>query len=57
MLGLTRLNIDDAEWRRAMEAIRDSITVTATKEHIQFHRRATSADKWQHLPIDLGGVS
>ena len=37
VLGLTRLDIEDEEWTRAMEAIREAVRVTATRNYIRFY--------------------
>lgn len=50
---LLRLEIDDARWSRAMEAIRDAMRVTGSKEYVRFYRRASIAGRWQAVTIDL----
>jgi len=39
VLGLRRLEISDAKWQRAMQAISDSLIVTESKEYIRIYRR------------------
>lgn len=39
VLGLRRLEINDPDWSKAMEAIGDALRVTATREYIRFYRR------------------
>lgn len=50
---LLNLKIDDGRWQRAMEAIRDSIRITGSKEYVRFYRRHTRIDDWQAVTIDL----
>lgn len=56
IFGLLRLNIDDDEWQRAMQAISDSIRVDTTREYVRFHRRATVDGKWEQVPLDMAKV-
>lgn len=39
ILGLRRLNIQDERWRRAMDAIADSIKVDSSKVYLRFYAR------------------
>ncbi|MDQ0454630.1 DUF3164 family protein [Rhizobium paknamense] len=50
---LLRLDIADERWKRAMEAIRNSITVTGSKEYVRFYTRQSAADAWQAVTIDM----
>lgn len=53
---LLRLDIEDGRWQRAMEAIRNSITVTGSKEYVRFYERASATDEWHAVTIDLAKV-
>lgn len=53
---LLRLDISDERWRRAMEAIRNSITVTGSKEYVRFYMRQNIEDSWNAVTIDLAKV-
>lgn len=53
ILSLRRLNIDDEEWLRAMQAISDSIRIDATKAYIRFHERARPEDDFRQVPLDI----
>jgi hypothetical protein len=44
VLGLRRLSIENGKWKKAMEAISDSITVTESKEYIRIYRRNSDGD-------------
>ncbi|MET3611767.1 hypothetical protein ABID16_000072 [Rhizobium aquaticum] len=50
---LLRLDIEDERWLRAMDAIRNSIRVTGSKEYVRFYRRASINDQFQAITIDL----
>lgn len=53
ILSLRRLNIDDEEWLRAMQAISDSIRIDATKAYIRFHERNRPEDDFRQVPLDI----
>jgi hypothetical protein len=50
---LLRLDIRDERWLRAMEAIRNSITVTGSKEYVRFYERDSPKEEWRAVTIDL----
>ncbi|MFB2553367.1 DUF3164 family protein [Ensifer soli] len=50
---LMRHQIEDARWQRAMDAIRDAMRVTGSKEYVRFYRRAKVTDGWTAVTIDL----
>ncbi|NSL22399.1 DUF3164 family protein [Agrobacterium tumefaciens] len=50
---LLKLEIDDARWKTAMEAIRDAIRVTGSKEYVRFYKRDSLEADWQAITIDL----
>lgn len=56
ILGLRRLPIQDDKWRRAMEAISDSMRVCASREYIRFYRRPSPEVDWKPVPLDIAGV-
>jgi hypothetical protein len=51
VLGLRSIAIADEKWKRAMDAISDSVRVTSTKAYIRFYKRA--GDGEGYLPINL----
>lgn len=55
VLGLKRLQIDDAEWKRAMQAISDSTTVADSKPYIRFYKRDEEG-VYQAIVLDLAAV-
>jgi hypothetical protein len=50
---LLRLDISDARWNRAMDAIRASMRITGSKEYVRFYTRETIEDGWTAVTIDL----
>jgi hypothetical protein len=50
---LLRLRIEEERWNRAMDAIRNSMRVTGSKEYVRFYKRAKITDAWQAVTIDL----
>lgn len=53
VLGLRRHNFDDPEWKKAMQAIADSIQVTGSKTYVRFYQRGGPDDKWEALSLDI----
>lgn len=50
---LLRLDIEDARWKRGMDAIKDAMHVVGSKTYIRCYRRATFDGPWQAVSIDL----
>ncbi|UXS52564.1 DUF3164 family protein [Agrobacterium tumefaciens] len=50
---LLKLEIEDTRWKTAMEAIRDAIRVTGSKEYVRFYKRDSLEADWQAITIDL----
>jgi hypothetical protein len=50
---LLRMQIEDERWLKAMEAIRDAMRVTGSKQYVRFHERKRITDPWQAVTIDL----
>lgn len=56
VLGLSRLEIPDAKWRRAMKAIGESVQVIGTKEYIRFYERSEATGEYLPVTLDIAGV-
>jgi len=55
VLGLRRLDITDAKWESAMNAISDAVRVTGSRTYIRFYE--TGQDGESHaIPLDLASV-
>lgn len=50
---LLRLDIDDARWLQAMDAIRDAMRVVGSKEYVRFATRPRPDADWQAVTINL----
>lgn len=51
VLALRRLEIDDEEWKTAMRAINDALSVTGSKSYVRIYERIGDSD--QYVPISL----
>ncbi|TGG92510.1 DUF3164 family protein [Natronospirillum operosum] len=56
ILELLRLEIDDDEWQRAMEALKDSIQSQGTAVYVRIYRRDSKTNKYLPVPLDLAAV-
>jgi hypothetical protein len=56
LFSLLRMDIDDERWLRGMDAIRDAIRITGTKEYVRFYRRARPQDRFEPVTIDLAAA-
>lgn len=56
LFQLRRYEVDDDRWRRAVQAINDSIRTIGSKTYIRFYRRENPEDKWQAVTIDLASA-
>jgi hypothetical protein len=50
---LLRVSIEDARWKAAMDAVRESIRVIGSRTYIRFYRRPTPDGDWSPISIDL----
>lgn len=50
---LLRLDITDARWVRAMDAIRAAMRVVGSKTYMRFYRRDHCDGQWDAVPIDM----
>ena len=55
VLALRSLDINDAKWDRAMDAISDAIQVTDTKEYIRFYERDEQG-AYHQISLDFSNV-
>lgn len=53
---LLRVEISDARWVRAMEAIRDSIRVVGSRTYVRFYDRPAPDAQWKAVTIDLAAA-
>ncbi|KQR75768.1 DUF3164 family protein [Rhizobium sp. Leaf341] len=50
---LMRHEIEDPRWKRAMDAIRDAMRVTGSKQYVRFYRREKLTDEFRAVTIDM----
>ncbi|TMV10372.1 DUF3164 family protein [Ruegeria sediminis] len=50
---LLRLEIEDARWRRAMDAIRDAMRVVGSTTYVRCYERDSADAPWRAITIDL----
>ncbi len=55
VLGLRRLEINDAEWSRAMDAISDAVRVTGSKTYVRFYEIDAAGNR-HAIALDLASV-
>ena len=56
VLELRKLEIDDDKWKRAMQAIADSLHTQATREYIRYYQRNEETGKYAQVVLDFAGV-
>jgi hypothetical protein len=57
LLGLIRLEINDPEWLRAIDALKDSIRISGSTVYVRVYERIGDSDKYRLIPLDLASVS
>lgn len=60
LMMLRKANIDHPEWKRAMEAVADSIEQYTTATYIRFYERVGDTEQWKPIELDfakLGGAA
>jgi hypothetical protein len=53
---LLRVEIEDPRWRRAMDAVRDSIRILGSKAYLRFQTRKSPDAAWSSVTIDLAAA-
>lgn len=56
VLGLRRLDIRDAKWQQAMEAIADSMQTGSTKPYVRFYERNDASGEYDAINLDVAAV-
>lgn len=56
VLALRRLEIDDARWQRAMEAIGEAVQIVGSKSYIRVYERIGDSDQYKPISLDIAGV-
>ena len=55
ILGLRRLDITDPDWKKAMEAITESIQVSGSKEYLRVYTREANGE-YKQVPLDVAAL-
>jgi hypothetical protein len=56
IMGLLRVNIKDETWKKAMEAITESIQISGSKAYIRIYKRIGDSDKYKQINLDMAAV-
>lgn len=56
ILDLMRLNIEDDEWNRAMDALRDALKSIGTAVYVRIYERIDNTDQYRPVPLDLAAL-
>lgn len=56
VLDLLRLEIEDEDWQKAMEALRDSLHVVGTSVYVRLYERQGNSDHYSAIALDLAAV-
>ena len=56
VLGLRRLEIRDAKWQSAMQAIADSIQIASAKPYVRFYKRNDTTGEYESISLDVAAV-
>jgi len=56
VLSLRRLNIVDDRWKRAMEAIGESLRVSVSRSYVRIYERVGETDRYDQIPLDLANA-
>lgn len=56
VLGLRRLDIQDERWKRAMQAIGESVQVVGTKAYARFYVRIGDTDRYEPITLDIAAA-
>lgn len=56
VLSLRRLDIRDAKWQSAMQAIADSMQTASTKPYIRFYKRNDSTHEYEPILLDVAAI-
>lgn len=56
VLSLRQYKIDDVEWKRAMDAISESLKVAGTKAYVRIYQRVGDSDQYVPISLDMAAV-
>lgn len=56
ILNLRRIHIEDERWKRAMDAISDSLQVVGSKSYIRIYKRIPNTEEFVQIPLDISAI-
>ena len=56
IFSLMRVKIEDEKWIRAMDALKDSIQVTATSQYLRLYEREGDSTQYKQIALDIAGL-
>ncbi|GHU04283.1 sulfate transporter [Alphaproteobacteria bacterium] len=56
IFSLRRLSVEDEEWKRAIDALNDSIRTIGSREYVRVYKRPTPRAAWRAVTIDLASA-
>lgn len=56
IMGLRRLEINDPDWKQAMDAISDSLQVIGSKRYMRVYERIGKEDRWAPISLDFAAL-
>lgn len=56
VMTLMKLDIDDSRWKKAMEAIKDSLQVSSTKSYLRIYKRKGNTDQYEQISLDMAAL-
>ncbi|MCG8553594.1 MAG: DUF3164 family protein [Desulfobacterales bacterium] len=56
VLGLRRLEIVDPDWKKAMDAISDSLQVIGSKRYMRVYERVGNQDQYRPISLDFAAL-
>ena len=56
VLDLLRIEFEDAEWKEAMRALKDSIAANGTAIYVRVYERIGDSNQYKAIPLDLATV-
>lgn len=56
ILSLRRIHIEDDRWKRAMEAISDSLQVVGSKSYIRIYQKIDNTAEYVQIPLDIASI-
>ena len=57
VIELLRLEIDDEDWKQAMQALKDCLQANGTTTYVRVYKRIGTSEKYQLISLDLAGVA